>query len=64
MNIGLTRIRSVVRTAVAALLTGGAGVACATTSDDGEREATGARADRARAGALPRIDGGRANSVG
>ena len=51
-----------VGSAVAALTAGGAAVAGAVGADDGERQATGPDAEKARAAALE-ITGGTANSV-
>lgn len=48
---------------VLALAAGGAGVAIATGVDDGDVQATGPGADRARSTALRITDGGTANSV-
>jgi len=62
MTMRPTRNKIIVTTAVTALVLGGAGVAYAAT-DDGDGQATGPGADRARAAALSLLEGGTANSV-
>jgi hypothetical protein len=59
-----TRKLIVISAATAALAAAGAGTAIAVgSSDDGDRQATGPEADRARAAALAITDGGTANAV-
>jgi uncharacterized membrane protein YkoI len=58
-----TRKLVVISAATAALAAGGAGTAIALGGDDGDRQATGAEADRASAAALAITDGGTANAV-
>ena len=59
-----TRRILIIGGAVTALVAGGAGTAIALSGgDDGEAQATGSAADRARAAALAITGGGRANAV-
>lgn len=46
MNVDLARVRWAIGTALAAWLSGGTGVGCATRTDDGNPPATGAGAAR------------------
>jgi uncharacterized membrane protein YkoI len=59
----LSRRYAIVGGAILALAAGGAGVAIATGGDDGDVQATGPGADRARTAALEIVQGGKANSV-
>jgi hypothetical protein len=59
----LSRRYLIVGGSVLALAAGGAGVAIATGGDDGDEQATGPGADRARAAALEIVKGGKANAV-
>jgi hypothetical protein len=61
----LTRNRLIAVGVAAALVVGGAGAAFAVAGggDDGESQATGPGADRARAAALVAVPGGTANAV-
>ncbi len=59
----LSRRYLIIGGSILALSAGGAAAAIATSSDDGETQATGPGADRARAAALRVVPGGTANAV-